>query len=532
MKDNIEKIIHSTLLKNNIKEYPKKDLGLQLEIHPNFPSFQSITDTLDYFNIDNIAVEVPKEALAQLPEHFISLVRNGDYEEIAAITKKNGVIEVAHSDLKQKKFSFEEFTAIWEPKVIAVEKNENATQLKFSKAPLQLVFAIVTVLGIGYLLLQKSWSIENLLFFLIAAGGTILSVFAVRESLGFQSQKLHQFCTSVGKSDCSEVINSDRGKIFKDVSLADSGILFFGSLVAFITLYSFTDSIIVPVLAGVPIVLYSLYSQAFVLKKWCAVCIGMATLFIALAGLSYTYFPLNIKINELITFAFLFSVLAITYFFIKNKIVATKELKSNNVKLNQFKRDEQLFNHLLSLSETIKDTQTFEHEIILGNPNAGFKLISSTNPMCGFCKDAFEAYRRVYRTLSDNLQIVIRLKVNADDLENNATIISLILLEIYNSQGQEAFIEAYTAWFEDRTFANWIKKYDTVAYKNSPYIEVLKKQSKWAEDNHLMYTPATVINGSLYPKKYSYDEFFHFVNIMVEDYQEKFNQAPMVAEAQ
>ena len=103
-------------------------------------------------------------------------------------------------------------------------------------------------------------------------------------------------------------------------------------------------------------------------------------------------------------------------------------------------------------------------------------------------------------------------------------------MEIYQKQGPDAFVEAYTKWFEDRTFSNWIKNYSTINYNIPEHIGVLDKQSKWAENNHLMYTPATVINGSLYPKKYSYDELFHFVNIMAEDYHERFNQNQVIFE--
>ena len=531
MKSNIEKIIHTTLLKNRISDYNKEDLGLQLQIHPNYPSFQSITDTLDYFNIDNIAVEVPKEALEQLPENFISLVKNDGYEEIASITKKRNQIEVEHTGLKKKKFNFNEFIEIWEPKIIAVEKNEQSQKSGDSKTFLRPLLLSILALGSIYLLSQKDWDFISILLTILAGTGMILSVFAVRESLGFQSETLHQFCTSVGKSDCNEVINSNTGKLFKEISLADSGILFFGSLFVYTILYSFNDALILPIIAGIPFVLYSLYSQAFIIKKWCVVCLGMATIFLTMAGLSYTYFPLEIGIDAIATFSIVFALIAIGYLFIKNKLVIAKELKSDNVKLSQFKRDEQIFNHLMSQSETIKDTASFEKEIILGNPNSGFKIISSTNPMCGYCKGAFEAYKRIYNVLSDKVQIVIRLKVNPDDLENHATIVSLILMEIYHKQGADAFVEAYTKWFDDRTFSNWIKNYSTINYNTPEHIEVLNQQSKWAEDNYLMYTPATVINGSLYPKKYSYDELFHFVNIMAEDYHERFNQNQVIFEA-
>ena len=98
MKNKIEKIVESVLIENRIRNYDKKDLELQLQIHPNYPSFQSVTDTLDYFDIDNIAVEVPLEALDQLPKSFISLVKEENREEIVSVIKTNTTIEVTDAE--------------------------------------------------------------------------------------------------------------------------------------------------------------------------------------------------------------------------------------------------------------------------------------------------------------------------------------------------------------------------------------------------------------------------------------------------
>ena len=121
MENNIEKIVETVLIQNKISSYDKKDLELQLQIHPNYPSFQSITDTLDYFAIDNIAIEVPIDALDQLPQSFVSLIKNDTSEEIVSVIHKNKQIEIKHSDLKKRKFTYDEFIKIWVPKVIAVE---------------------------------------------------------------------------------------------------------------------------------------------------------------------------------------------------------------------------------------------------------------------------------------------------------------------------------------------------------------------------------------------------------------------------
>ncbi|WP_378181494.1 vitamin K epoxide reductase family protein [Aquimarina sp. SS2-1] len=516
MKNSIEKIVETVLIQNRISNYDKKDLELQLQIHPNYPSFQSITDTLDYFDIDNIAVEVPVEALDQLPESFVSLVKKDNAEEIVSVINKNGSIELKHTDLDNKRFSYDEFKTIWVPKVIAVEHNAGKSNL-FSKESLihNILFGAL-LLGSIVALVTRPFDLFQILFLIVSISGVVFSLFAVRESLGIQSNTMHQFCTSVGNSNCGDVINNNTGKLLKNFSLADASIVFFGILTIYQLFYGFNSVLLLPSLIGIPFILYSLYSQAFIIKKWCAICIAISALstgliVVALLGLSFDF-----TIAAIATFIMVSALITLGYMEVKKHMVENKEYKSDNIKLNHFKRDRQIFEHLLSISDNVQDTKSISNEIVLGNPNASFKIISLTNPMCGYCKGAFEAYTRVLRTMSEQLQIVIRLKVSLDDLDNQATQISLRLLEIYHSEGPKSFIEAYSEWFQDRTFTNWIKKYGTPK-NDEQHIEVLQKQSDWAEKNNLFYTPASLINKSIYPKKYSYDEFFHFTSMMIEN---------------
>ncbi len=515
MKNTIEKIVETVLIQNRISNYDKKDLELQLQIHPNYPSFQSITDTLDYFDIDNIAVEVPIEALDQLPESFVSLIKKDNQEEIVSIIKKKSSIEIKHTNLSKKKFSFEQFKEVWVPKVIAVEYN---TKQGFApnRSFIQVLLAITLAAGVLLALANRVWSLDQALFLVVSITGLVFSFFALRESLGIQSQAIHQFCTSVGNSNCGDVINNNSGKLFKGFSLADAGIAFFGSITLYQIFFGYTSILLIPALIGVPFVIYSIYSQGFIIKKWCAICLTIAAVSIALAVIAYRSLPFIFEIDLIPAFLMLSALFTAMYLFAKEKVTENKKFKADNMKLNQFKRDGQIFDHLLSVSEKVSDITTFTNEIVLGNPKSEFKIISFTNPMCGYCKDAFEAYARILKTMGNKLQIVIRLGVNLDDQNAEPTQIALRLMEIYHDQGAESFVDAYSNWFADRTYSKWIKKHKTPT-NNPMYIEVLHKQSEWSKDNHIPYTPASVINGATYPKKYSYDEFFHFIGMMLEN---------------
>jgi len=320
MKNSIEKIVETVLIQNRISNYDKKDLELQLQIHPNYPSFQSITDTLDYFDIENIAVEVPKEALDQLPESFVSLIQKDNDDAIVSVIHKNGSIELKHTDLKNKKLTYEEFKDIWVPKVIAVEQNTSSNAIFSQESLIQNILLGSLVVSSIVTLVFRPFDLYQIVFLLLSISGIVFSVFAVRESLGIQSNTMHQFCTSVGNSNCGDVINNNTGKLFKNFSLADASIVFFGILVIFQLFYGFNSVLLLPTLIGIPFIAYSIYSQAFIIKKWCAICIAISAIsvgliVVALIGLSFHFALLPIT-----GFIMISALLALAYISVKENM--------------------------------------------------------------------------------------------------------------------------------------------------------------------------------------------------------------------
>lgn len=65
--------IANKYLKSANYNIENKTFEFQLETHPDYPSIKSISDTFDYFGIENLIAKVPKEILHKLPKFFIAL---------------------------------------------------------------------------------------------------------------------------------------------------------------------------------------------------------------------------------------------------------------------------------------------------------------------------------------------------------------------------------------------------------------------------------------------------------------------------
>lgn len=91
----------------------KESFRLRLLSDPN-NNLVAITNTLDFFDIKNIAVSVPKTTFSKLPEKFIAHVRNNSQESFVLVLKeKNNKIKLIIDDITSYLISIKEFLHNW-----------------------------------------------------------------------------------------------------------------------------------------------------------------------------------------------------------------------------------------------------------------------------------------------------------------------------------------------------------------------------------------------------------------------------------
>ena len=86
-------LLYKLLFNFNNQAVTLNDVHLQLLSHTDYPSLKAVTDTLDYYEIDNVAANVPKDALSQLPKVFLALLEDeGETELVLAQQKAHTIL--------------------------------------------------------------------------------------------------------------------------------------------------------------------------------------------------------------------------------------------------------------------------------------------------------------------------------------------------------------------------------------------------------------------------------------------------------
>ncbi|WP_161595349.1 vitamin K epoxide reductase family protein [Maribacter aurantiacus] len=503
---------------------------LHLLSNPSYPSIKSITDTLDYFSIPNIAAIIPKESLKELPKKFLASVEFDNQKHIAEVNVGYKSVNTYFDDGTKRKLTFDEFNKIWTGGVILIEQNEGK---KFKKPYGKFYNPIIALILFTVLLFSVllSQSLNAFIFTLLSISGLVIAYFIAREELGIGQPLTSKICNSTAiNSSCNDVINSKSATLFGFISLSDAAVSYFLGTTLITSFLGFrTEFFLVLIIFSIPVILYSIYSQAFMVKKWCPLCLGISLIIIlqfVLVISNYTYLKFNWGYN-LLAFT-IFSMIYFAWTNIKKVLEEKISLESSKQEFYKFKWDYKLFMEFLNKGKLKLPVETNNaHSITFGNPKANLIITGVTNPMCGFCSEAFKVYNQLLERYPNRilLNIVFNVAVN---LENDNAKIAQKVIEIYKENQDEA-LKALQVWYQDRNLEKWQKKYGLPMQKEDLFI--LNKHYNWFIGNDIIYSPATIINSKPFPKKYNIEDLPMFIDhLLVTESREK--NGPIIRKAQ
>lgn len=499
-------LLREYLHRNMHDEIPYENLRLQFLSHPEYPGIKSITDTLDYFRIENIAVNLPKDC--KLPSSFIALMNDPSGNYLALVNKMKNKYVLNLSDGANKTFLDEEFETKWSRTMIAIEpgiEKKIGTENKFRNSSFTniLVYSVV-VLFVAFQFI--SFTQATFLLSLLSLVGIYISYLITREELGIRSKIVDKVCRGAsGKAGCSDVINSSENKIFNIVSLSNLSVTFFVgyTLINSLLGYSYVFSLIILTL-GLPVILYSLYQQFFRLRKLCTLCLGISAIFsgqfiIALIIGQNSLFSVEYGFKSVFIFALIYTI----WVYFKPALVSQIESSATRFEFLRFKRNQNIFRSLLHQNSiAFPDSIIDGHKIEFGAQKPAVSISAITNPMCGFCADAFEAYDQLMKSHKEEIRINLIFNVPTERLDNIATQLASSMVKIFITQGSEMAWQSLREWYKNRNPELWQSQFGAVVESDIEIIETLKNQKEWCDLNKIDYTPVTLIDGNFFPTEY------------------------------
>lgn len=518
----MEKLIITLLYSNHIYTVSTNDAHLQLVSHPEYPSVKSITDTLDYFGIESITANVPKDVLHQLPNYFLALIQEEEGKELVHISVKKK-IHIKKADGRTTKVTWEQFIQQWTGTIIAIEKNEKrelSSSFKTLKTePLFFIFLIVSTLLLQ-VYLGTTWIVTGELFLCLL--GIMTGYFITKEELGIKDKRITKLCNSLSKtgSDCGSLINSKELKGTRHIPFKTLVMVYFISLYLIVSILGFEVTILLSLSAlSIPVVIASLYIQAIVLKKWCLLCLVTSMILIAQFGLTISAFSgWNMSVSYLVFSAIIVFWTAVGWTQIKNLWKHKIQHQKVRQEYFRFKRNKTLFKQALHENLPIHTNDIIaSYALTFGNENATIKVVAITNPLCGYCSEPFETYARLVAYYPNQVQLSLVFNTPLD-VKNKSTQITMQVIALYQQNKMLAW-NALLDWYREKDLTSWTGKYpkkeETIS--NST-LDILTNHNGWCKQNDMYYTPETIINNRSFPKDpYQVSDLLFFIDDLILD---------------
>ena len=510
------KILHNYLRRENY-EVNKEDFRLQLESNPNYPSIKSVTDALDYFSIENIAAKVPKESLNKLPSFFLAIVKNEEANSIAQVMRTRKTITLLTEEATKRKLTAEEFQEVWDGTIVAIENGnikKSTFVVSFKNPLIPLFLFVVGTVSFGVISQERT----ALIYTCLAALGFGLSYLVVQEDLGIYNETTTKICNSATvNTSCSDVITSKSAKLFKGLSLSDLSITFFVSALIIIGFMGYHETFFFgATLLSIPIVLYSVGIQAFSLKQWCPLCLGIVGVLIGLATTSFvTTEAFTYQLSYFSKGLMILGVVYLSWVYLKSLVQKSTELQQVTTDYLKFKRNEDLFSSLLTKKKLsgILDLDE-EAEIVFGNPDADLTLTTVTNPTCGYCTDSFRVLDNLLKTHGAHFKLRMIFMVNTQSADDIGYEIAKSVVENYKMNPAKSY-DMLNDWYADKNIENWRDKHPKFQQTTSP--EILNHHVDWCMANQMQGTPTTLVEDCFFPREYDLKDLAIFMEDLTED---------------
>lgn len=490
---------------NNInKNYCKEEITT----HPDYPALSALTDFLETGGMKYSAVEADASYIDKFNYPLLAHIKEPGHQYLHIVT------EASKWDTQKN------ITDKWSGIVIYTEKKsswkhtENDTRKKEDNIQRNYGFAVLfAALGLYALSVYNNPIFSYAIFGLLSLAGLFISQLITQTELGVQNYLVKQVYGAVSNGGCDKVLKSNYAKGIADFTTGDIAIIYFAA-----QFFSFLITPLFPALfnpliifsiAGILVALVSIYTQAVILKQWCALCIGIVGVLLLQFAIAI-FLISNINITHLINWQPIVTFFAIAFIIalivspIKKILIQNHLNKQKLAELKKWKTDASLFKIQWQLEQTV-DTTIWENDLLIGDPNAPIMLTVACNPYCGPCAKAHQELDEILENFKNLLCIQMRFVCDPENENDKRTIaVKAILQKAIEFEKKETPQKMLSDWFKDMNFEKWSRNWKITKVVN--VMNDLKQHDLWSKQSNIQFTPTFFVNGRKLPGRYGLND--------------------------
>jgi len=502
----------------------------ELRSHPFSPSLAAISDILYKYKIENEALRLDYDELLQFKNPFIAHLTLFNGLFVVVLKVSDDEVSYVFEGKNYVTLSKEEFLKFWNNIVLIARPSSQSCEPDYKQHRNEFLIyrtpklVLFSILGLVFIIQFKSNISFIYLLPLLATKviGLFIVTMLIKHELGIQSNLVDKLCTMSKSAGCNEVLKSKGAKIFGNVFLADLGLVWFISSLFiiliclytenhdFVNLYNLLGWLSI---ASVPFILFSISYQAFIIKKYCPLCLGVMSTLIVDVVLFIFLYRFRFTIPSYSYILLMISVLLVVLYvwlLIKNYYARVNTLDDIENKYLHLKRNPSVLQLQLQMSEDIEESN-FHNPIRLTENNSETLLTEVINLYCAPCKQAFEKINMLLQNCNGNSpDVQIVLLTNAKDEADVMTRASAHLLALAERLSPDQCFVALGEWYKSMDYKTWSQKYP-VEISGRQYA-MLKENVAWCKEQQIHGTPTAFLNTKKIPDNFDITDIQYLIN--------------------
>jgi protein-disulfide isomerase/uncharacterized membrane protein len=488
----------------------KKFIESELTSHPDYPALTSLVDMLDAGGFEYNAVSTDLSYKKEFTYPLLAHIRRGADEQGLLLVNNEGEWDT-NTALKES----------WSGVLVMPEKGaswqhpDNDAAIKKEKQVAFTNYAAAAVVALIVLLtLIRQPGIYYSIFTILSAVGFVIAWLTFNTEMGVQSKLVKQVCNSVNpEGGCDKVLKSDQAKGILGVTPADASLAWFvvqfGAVIAALWLPGLATFAVTAAqfaLLGIAAAAWSLISQKFIVKQWCALCLSIAAVLILQFGLALLLPVFTAHYDFRYTAVYLAAGIAVLVLVIqplKRLVKSSIQQATLQQQLKKWQQDANVFNGLSQQQEAV-DITPWVSDLQLGNAAAPVQLTVACNPYCGPCAKAHATIDALLHKQAKNIGVTVRFTANTKVEGDKRTNAVRLMLQECNGKNPAEKAAILHNWFTHMDEEKWLQQYNP---NRSLDVEgVLKQHEDWAETANIQFTPTFFVNGRQMPGQYKIDD--------------------------